>query len=255
MAERLTIAVTAGGDGADARAFGAVLGDVLDLLDAIATQRAGREIRINWKIISLQKRSPAKITIANTTAVLTVALLMSGLSAIESGKTQPFSTPGMKIARRLGDRIGREASLVVLHAPKSRTREVKLTSDLAINAAVSIQNGFYEMPSSVDGKLDIVNVHNGPKFSIFDDVLGREVRCRFADALLETVKGNLGKRVTAEGIVRFKSATDQPISIRVESIEPLEDSEAPKLFGEMPAINVSGNVAPEKYIRELRDGR
>jgi hypothetical protein len=127
---------------------------------------------------------------------------------------------------------------------------------LASNADELIDASFYEMPSSVDGKLDIVNIHAGPRFTIFDDITNREIRCRFPESMLELVKGNLGKKITASGTVRFNTATDQPTSINVENIEQLEDGGALLTLEQMPVIDVTGgDLSPEQFIRSRRDGR
>jgi len=69
------------------------------------------------------------------------------------------------------------------------------------------------------------------------------------------VKRYLGKRVTVVGDVKFDAATDRPISIRVEGIEPLDDDPVkPKLFSEMQPIDIPGELSSEEYIRRQRDG-
>lgn len=74
--------------------------------------------------------------------------------------------------------------------------------------------------------------------------------------MLEMVKGNLGKKITASGIVRFNSATDHPTSINVDNLEPLEDNENIPSLEEMPVIDVTGgDLSPEQFIRNQRDGR
>jgi len=112
----------------------------------------------------------------------------------------------------------------------------------------------YVTPSSVDGKLDVVNVHSRYRFSVFDELHFKEVRCHFPDHLLDAVKGNLGKRVTVIGDVKFDANTDRPISIMVEEIEPLDECDLkPKLFSEMRPINISGDLPSEDYVRRLRN--
>lgn len=102
--------------------------------------------------------------------------------------------------------------------------------------------------------MDIVNVHTTAKFSIFDDVDHREIRCKFPDELLEAVKRNIGKRIIAAGIVKYRANDDLPVSIQVETIESLDDA-PPLLFSEMSPIDLAGAMSSEQYIRQLRDGQ
>jgi hypothetical protein len=254
MSESLTITVAAGGEDADARAFSAVLQDVLDLLDSLAHDRYQKSIRIAWRIVALTKNSPPCVTLESKSRRKVASVLLAGLAAVQNGGKKPFDMATLKIAKRLGERIdSQQVDAVIL---KSGTAEFKPSTELASNADELIDASFYEMPSSVDGKLDIVNIHAGPRFTIFDDITNREIRCRFPESMLELVKGNLGKKITASGTVRFNTATDQPTSINVENIEQLEDGGALLTLEQMPVIDVTGgDLSPEQFIRSRRDGR
>jgi hypothetical protein len=254
MPERITITVAAGGDDAEARAFSAVFQDILDLLDSLADERYQNSSKIIWRIVSLQKNSPPSITLESKTRRKLAAVLISGLTAIQTNGRRPFGMNSMKIARRIGERCeSRQVDAIVL---KSGRAEFKPTPELASNADKLITANFYDMPSSVDGKLEIVNVHAGPKFSIFDDITRREIRCRFPESMLEQVRKNLGKKITASGIVRFNSSTDSPTAINVDEIETLEADESIPSLEEMPVINVTGgSMSAEEFIRNQRDGR
>jgi hypothetical protein len=253
MAERLTITVAAGGGDEDARAFISAFQDVLDLLDSLAKERYKKPEAIRWKIVSIEKHSPAKVVLENSSRRKIASALVTGLAAIQTDGRKSFGIGSLRIAKRIGERLdSRQIEQLTI---KSGRTEFRTTPELANNAEELIDAGFYEMPSSVDGKLDIVNVHVGPKFSIFDEVFSREVKCRFPEGMLEIVKASLGKRVTASGLVRFNSASDQPISIVVEELEPLEEDGSALTLEEMPVIDVTGDESPEQFIRNQRDVR
>jgi len=114
---------------------------------------------------------------------------------------------------------------------------------------------FYEVPGSVDGTLEIVNVHNRAQFSVFESLGNTEVRCRFpvSDDLLAKVRRNLGKRVTVLGMVRYRTATDAPVSITVEDIYELDGDDEPLTFERMPVIDLAPGESSEAYIRRMRD--
>ncbi len=174
MTDRITITVSAGGDDADARAFRNALGDVLDMLDALAEEKFGRQSIPEWKIAALEKRSPAKITIENNAKLKLATALIVGLASLQSRGQTSFGLSVTKIAKRFSERATKERDLISLEV--SGKPKFTPTPDLARRASGVLDKHFYEMPSSVDGKLDIVNVHQGPKFSIFDDISNREMR-------------------------------------------------------------------------------
>jgi hypothetical protein len=254
MSERITITVAAGGDDAEARAFRAVLGDVLDILDALTRDQLGGGIPATWRIVGLEKNSPPQITLECRQNVKVARNFMYGFGELQQRSSRPFPPRAMRAARRLGRRFEkREVDTVTFASPG--INPVSPTERIAHNADRALAEKHYVVPSCVDGKLDVVNVHHRTKFSVFDDVNYREVRCYFPDRLFDEVKKNLGKRVSVVGEVRFDAATDRPVSIKVEDIEPLDENEVkPRLFSEMNPIDISGNVPSEEYVRRLRDG-
>lgn len=249
MAERLTITVVAGGEDANARAFNAVLDDTLDALEAIARERGGPT---DWRIVALSKNSPPKITLAALSRAGLALTLLNGLAQLEQAAAEPFGREALRAVKRLGDRIGNGVDAVVFETEGSPA--VAPTAAVGRYAGEAIAAGFYYVPGSVDGKLDIVNVHSTTKFSIFDDVDNREVRCAFDPALFDLVKRNIGRRVTAVGDVRYNAGTDLPVSIKVQSLEPLEGETEALLLSDMPSIDLAPGVASEDYVRRMRDG-
>jgi hypothetical protein len=254
MPEQITISIAAGGDDADARAFRSAFGDILDILDALTKEQLGSAEAAKWRIIRLEKKSPPQITIECRQNVRIARDFLYGLGEIQQRSSRPFPTRAMKAVRRLGRRIERrEIDSITLVSPG--INPISPTAHIARNAEAALTEKYYVVPSSVDGKLDVVNVHHRTKFSVFDDLHYREVRCYFPDSLFDAVKKNLSKRVTVIGQVRFDATTDRPISITVEDIEPLDEDEMkPKLFSEMNPINITGDVSSEDYVRRLRDG-
>ena len=252
MAERITITVAAGGDDAEARAFGAALKDILDILESL-------EEKAVWRIVAMEKRSPPSMTIESRRDAGIGKRLVSGLQKLEGEVANPFPPRAMRAVRRLASRLrDRRLDSVILNTNPTPTSEGMSVAPTArmydyVTRAMAAKN--YSVPSSIDGKLDVVNIHVRPRFSIFDDIGMQEVRCHFPDRLLDEVRKSLGKRVTVVGDVKFSAETDRPISIRVDEIIPLEDETVkPKLFSEMHAIDMTGDLSSEEYIRRLRDG-
>lgn len=247
MDKSLTITVAVSGKQADARAFANVLDDVLDALDALAKARG---VSPDWQIIALGKHSPATAKIGSTRHFSIAVSLLTGMARLESKPKQPFAPSVVRVVKRLADRVG-NGTEVSLEVPGRRP--VIATPQMAKNAGMVLSKRYYELESSVDGRLDIVNVHAKAMFSIFDDSDNREIRCRFPEHLLTEVKVNIGRRITASGLVRFNRETDLPVSIRIDTIDSFED-DPPQLFSEMSSIDIAAGIASEDLMRRLRDG-
>lgn len=140
MSERLNITVVT--KNADARAFCNVLDDVLDALDAIATEQGKNP---DWQIISLQKNSPMKVVLASQWAVF--MLLVFGMKKIEDGKPNPLNSNATKAVKRLGKRI--ENDTKVIFEPEGQP-EFQPTAQLFRNAQQSLSRGFYMAQGSID---------------------------------------------------------------------------------------------------------
>jgi hypothetical protein len=254
LSERITISVAAGGDDADARAFAAAMGDILTILESLAREQLGKNEPVVWRIVALAKMSPPSITLECRQNVAVARRFYAGLGGQPDQPANSFPPRAMRAARRLAGRMKRQqVDSIVVASPGLGF--IAPTQKMFENAATTIVNKYYSIPSSVDGKLDVVNVHSRAKFSVFDDTHYREVRCHFSDSIFEKVRKNLGKRVTVIGNVRFDSATDRPVSITVEEIEPIdEDPIKPRCFSEMRPIDITGGLSSEDYVRQLRDG-
>lgn len=255
MSERITITVAAGGDDAEARAFSAALQDILDILDSLVADQLGKGQAVTWRIVAMSKSSPPKITLECRRNVAVAKRFVAGWNELQKAPANPFPPRAMRATRRLGRRMTRgQLDSVVVESPGIGS--VVPTPQIAENADRALSAKYYTIPSSVEGKLDIVNVRTRQKFSVFDDTYTRETRCTFPQDMLDEVKRNLGKRVLVVGNVKHDAATDRPISIAVESIEPIDDDPVkPLLFSEMQAINLIGDSTSDEHVRRLRDGR
>lgn len=251
MSERMTITINAEDRKSDARAFVDVFDDVLDALDALA---AARGVTPDWSIVSLEKNSPEKVTLSTKTTLGLMILLATGIQKLNDLPVRPFADPVVRIVKRMSERVGSQINSIEVDVDGASKQHVVVTREAAENAAKVLSRRHYEVPSSVDGKLEILNVHAKLKFSIFNDIDGREVRCKFDESIFDEVKKNIGKRVTAVGVVKFSEIDERPVSIKVEYLESLEDGISPKPFSEMDAIDVTGGVSSEQYVRRLRDG-
>ena len=107
---------------------------------------------------------------------------------------------------------------------------------------------------SVDGRLEIISVRRHPTFVIDEHASRNQVRCTFPDNWMNTVKDFLGRRVMAEGHLRYRpdgtiSSLTEPTSIN-QVPEPTRSISS--LRGTLPGI--SGDLSSVDYIRLMRSG-
>ena len=111
--------------------------------------------------------------------------------------------------------------------------------------------------STIDGVLEEINIHSNPHtFKIYDaSFASATIRCQFPKELIEQVQGALGCGVFVSGEFFYRPNEKIPHKIDVQEIEVLPRNSDLPSFSDLKGIapNVTGNKAPEKFVRELRD--
>jgi hypothetical protein len=85
----------------------------------------------------------------------------------------------------------------------------------------------YTSVGSIEGKLEGVNIHQNPRCSVYEDLSGRAIECRFELHQFPQIKDALGARVSVFGLITYRP-DHQPKSIRMEHLRVLRpESELP----------------------------
>ena len=115
----------------------------------------------------------------------------------------------------------------------------------------------YRNLGSLQGTLEVINVHGAPGVTIWDRVSGSPVRCSIPNNAewIERVKGLLQKRVSVTGDIRyFVNGTPRSISgvTRIEDATP--DPTLPRAeFGSIPDRQVL-EVGAAEWLNSVREG-
>jgi len=250
MPERLTITVAAGGDDAEVRAFMAVVRDTLNALDSLERNRLGEGERPSgWRIVDMDKNSPPSMTIESRTQFALGTLFLAALKNLDAGEPSGLTAAQLRKFHMLGKRIGTvdEADYRV------GTESYAPSSAVGLHAKEALGERYYTAETSIDGRLEVVNVHKKYKFTLYDDMDGHVINCRFEDELLPSVIQLLNRRVTVFGTVKYRADDDQAVSIRAEQLEAIGGDED-VMFVDMPVIDLCPGMSSEDYVRQLRDG-
>ncbi|MFL5781020.1 MAG: hypothetical protein ACJ760_06900 [Thermoleophilaceae bacterium] len=107
---------------------------------------------------------------------------------------------------------------------------------------------------SIIGRLEVLSLHKGYRFTVFDDVTKRGVRCAFRPERLEEIKAALPARVRVAGIIH-RNAKGQPLRVEKAQLTLLQTE------GDLPTIeelvgidpDFTGDETTDEYVRRLRD--
>lgn len=225
-----------------------------ELDSAISLKRSGT---LHWIIGGLSLKSPATVTLQAIPPIEgrdfgpeVVRAYIDGLNQLETdGAAPPFFTEdALEAAGKLGRvRPGPEGRVKV----QALGRTVTVTE--RVSASVSeLKARTYAIQGSIEGTLDIVNLHDRREFRIYDAIYGLGVPCHFPPELLESVRNGLGKRVSVSGRIRVNQRGDKLLA-QVETLRILPpEEELPKpsdVRGLVP--DMTGGRLSEDYLREL----
>jgi hypothetical protein len=112
----------------------------------------------------------------------------------------------------------------------------------------------YTSIGSVTGSLDTIGRRGGTYATIYDEVHGLAVRCKFDEDLLPQVKEAFGRRVIARGVVHYSDETGvSRVTLHELEILPERLPSVAEMYGAFP--NFTGGLDSVEYVRRLRDER
>jgi len=108
---------------------------------------------------------------------------------------------------------------------------------------------------SMEGFLELVNVHKQNHFYIYPTITSQKITCIFQTEMLEKVGGALKRYVSVYGVLRYKRDDLFPYKIDVDSMEIYPpESELPSLASLRGiAPDATGGLESVTFIRKLRD--
>ena len=236
--------------------------DLRKVLQGVETIRLGQHPMASWMVNTGEIEITASANgISETDLQAIVMDTYEGFRAIVQDDEELPSTltdDAQKLIRRIVRRIrNREAHQARIEVVGRDALEIKRDPDashLPIPRGQRLQNTSWAF-GAVDGELDIISVRGNPYFVIFEHVVGHRVRCLFSDEFVQNVKDCLGKRVYAEGMVRYRidgvpTMLDRITSLALVPEPSIED--IVELRGTLSGL--TGDLSSYEYVRELRDG-
>ncbi|HHV79053.1 MAG TPA: hypothetical protein GXX40_05505 [Firmicutes bacterium] len=210
--------------------------------------------KLDWLVKDLGKGSVhlAVSPIAETVVGERICYIAEdGLAALENGNLNaclPEDT--IRAAKALAELAYKTKTRMVVSGPR---RRVQLTLQTA-KTADQILHAFWEDLGSVEGRLEMVTVHEKNQFNVYDELTGHCICCYFKPELLEKVKAGLKKRVSVSGLIRY-AATGRLAQVVAESIDVLSDDSKLPSIEEMIGVapNITNGLPLEDYLRRLKD--
>lgn len=171
-----------------------------------------------------------------------VSVFVHGMARIAYNPIQPdyFSDEALIRAKHLANLLNGNVDRIEIRG----TIQGKLSDHISITQRIAAHVdeliGVRRVSlGSVEGKLELISIHGGTYFNIYDQLTGRRVKCICDREVLDklTDHRNLGRRILVYGEIR-EDARRYPDSIKLETYRFLRERE------ELPQIdNIRGILA------------
>ena len=180
---------------------------------------------------------------------------VNALVTAEIGDVLPMnlSDVGLDHLRRLGAALGRNGAARFEALYVEHEDSATLTAEAADHVARLLKPKSKAI-GSIIGLLEMVSVRQGYRYSVYDEVTHRAVRCDFGPDELDAIKAALGQRVMVSGIVH-RNEKGQPLRITRSSFRVLPTRDELPTTEQLVGIDpqFTGDHSTDEYVRQLRD--
>ena len=120
------------------------------------------------------------------------------------------------------------------------------------NVDYILKHRFYRSDTTLEGTLEVVDIHGEYEFAIYDILNGHKIKCKFEKEMLDEVISLLRSRVAVTGEARFSRA-GRPDSIKVRSLRQLRNADELPQFRAGEEIDLTGGMDSAEFVRRMRD--
>lgn len=245
------------------------LGDFIDQLNALEaalrqTERLmyGETGSVYYKITDLRQNSPAIVTVEampvkghSDNSAPVVDRFFSYVENLYKGAPLPpeMDLTALESFKNLAPTRKRHVSEFVV-----RDAQYERTLDKSFRDRVDDVIGPDLMAEGdVIGALEMINLHNEPRFAIFTTVRSRKVTCNFGASLKPAVIAALDRYVRVAGTLHYKQWNPYPHEVDVKQIEVYpHEADLPDVMA-LAGINpdIVGDQTPEEFVRAMRNAK
>lgn len=239
------------------------LENALEMLRQIEANIVSSGVEVRWEVVRARMRSPLALTLSprvsrngrssKTVGRQLVKSALQSVSALERGKVPPryFTDEAMEATRKLVN-VAKSDSAVVSFESKSVPKFQLTEKTLEQIDALASKARLYVDFSTIEGRLEVVSVHDHDSFFVWETLTNRRIEC-FADAeQMKQASTLLKKRVSVTGRVSFRNHVPQ--SIYVDGpIRQLHDSSELPQPKDIGPINITDGLSSEEHVRRMRN--
>lgn len=237
--------------------LGEVLREFTGLLNALDSELSADGARnLDWRLVSISYNSPLTLTAAASprrhradTGPALARACIRGMAALEAGGERPveFNDDALEHVKRLASITDGKTEAIRFSSPVEDTT-ARITR-LSVASVERVLPSGYSI-GSVEGRLEGLNIHRQPEFTVYDAVTQRAVRCYFSESDLDAVTKAIGHKVIVGGRLR-RDPEGHPRQVRQVDFFGVIDE--PPAVAPRDAAGAFGMMDdPENYLERIR---
>ena len=213
----------------------------LQMADEVADSVAGKSHAVEW-LISVEPGS-VRIHIAPEANQIHPEQIPVAIDAIQTGLAvlevrddiwpEHFSEKALEAAKTMGEVLSKSEGELSAVQIRYNGQATKMSSQ-SIASVDQLLQGKYVDHGTVEGRIQVLSRRGKTRFSIDDDISGRNINCYFPselwDDVLRSFDPKTERRVSVSGLIQYR-CNGTPINITVEEFRELR----PK--NELPSWN------------------
>lgn len=254
MSKPLTIVIEHDRSGVNFDGFLAIAGNTVRILRGL--DRAASKDNKNtaeWKIRKASMNSPFHLTIEPHQISSKIPLndslspFIEDLRRLESGQgAKHMSLEMLRQSKKIVGALNGSISAISFITDDD---EVRVTQRLAASADETLKSDeeYYEV-GSVEGTLELINVHGVEQIKVWDTRYKTPVTCVVSSTQIEDAKEYLKKRVIIRGLIAHKDGVPKSIE-DVFDVRCLPDDESLPKPETISPIDLCGDIDPVDYLR------
>ena len=259
--DRLTIRVTGKQEAIPFDSFLKIAQSALEVLHGLdAKISRDQKPSVRWQIERITMSSPLTMVVfgesIDTETDISSQVIQDFRTGLESMEAGTYTIPPnftIGTLESLKDMVSvLEDGVADVTVMTPNTEPVKPTQRTAQNVQALIGPDEYVEYTTVEGRLEMLSVHGGRNFNIYDVLHKTRIACHFPSTMIETAKNAFNQRIEVTGKARYKR-NGLPFSVQVENIRILKEKHQLPQFKDLEKIGITGGLGAAEYIRRLND--
>ena len=263
MSDGLTFQIHPEGEFTSLDLFVRTLEDVRKLLIevdyAVNRQRSGKR----WAVTQLRSSAPTftigparNVAQSDSGLEESMAAVVEGIKEIAEGADRPpqyFTEDGLRCLSKMSRHFRGPERASAIYVLANGDKPTIIAGDIGAKVRNILNLGYWSL-GSLEGRLEAVNSHRQPNFTVWERVSRSPVRCSLPNDHYwkEHTKALLGKRVLVRGRIRyFSNGIPRSISSIVEILDNTPDPNLPRAgFGCIPDEEAAKD--PARFLHAVR---